>query len=111
MRFALNQAMAAAFDQADLILIPASPVAAFGVEGPLIDEIEGRVVGPQGAALFTGPFNMSGHPVVVVPMGEVDGAPTGMQIVARRHADALALAVAAAFERAHPWPLLAPDPA
>jgi aspartyl-tRNA(Asn)/glutamyl-tRNA(Gln) amidotransferase subunit A len=110
-RFALNQAMAAAFDQADLILIPASPVAAFGVEGPLIDEIEGRVVGPQGAALFTGPFNMSGHPVVVVPMGEVDGAPTGMQIVARRHADALALAVAAAFERAHPWPLLAPDPA
>ena len=42
-------------------------------------------------------------------MGMVDGAPTGMQIVARRHEDALALAAAAAFERAHPWPLLAPD--
>jgi aspartyl-tRNA(Asn)/glutamyl-tRNA(Gln) amidotransferase subunit A len=109
-RFALNQALAAAFDQADLILIPASPVAAFGAEGPLPSEIEGRVVGPQGAALFTGPFNMSGHPVVVVPMGPVDGAPTGVQIVARRHSDALALAVAAAYERAHPWPLLAPDP-
>jgi hypothetical protein len=32
-----------------------------------------------------------------------------MQIVARRHEDALALAAAAALERARPWPLLAPD--
>jgi Asp-tRNA(Asn)/Glu-tRNA(Gln) amidotransferase A subunit family amidase len=31
-----------------------------------------------------------------------------MQIVARRHDDALALAAAAAFEAARPWPRLAP---
>jgi aspartyl-tRNA(Asn)/glutamyl-tRNA(Gln) amidotransferase subunit A len=109
-RFDLNQAMARAFDQVDLILIPASPVPAFGCEGPLPTVVDGREIGPQACALFTGPFNMSGHPVVVVPMGSVDGAPTGMQIVARRHQDALALAVAAAFERAQPWPLLAPEP-
>ena len=109
-RYALNQEMARAFDEADLILIPCAPVPAFGCEGPLPTVVDGREVGPQAAALFTGPFNMSGHPVVVVPMGSVDGAPTGMQIVARRHQDALAIAVAAAFERAHPWPLLAPDP-
>jgi aspartyl-tRNA(Asn)/glutamyl-tRNA(Gln) amidotransferase subunit A len=108
-RFALNQAIAAAFDGADLILVPCSPVPAFGCEGPLPTVIDGREVGPQAAALFTGPFNMSGHPVVVVPMGIVDGAPTGVQIVARRHQDALALTAAAAFERAHPWPLLAPE--
>jgi aspartyl-tRNA(Asn)/glutamyl-tRNA(Gln) amidotransferase subunit A len=109
-RFELNQAMARAFDQVDLILIPASPVPAFGCEGPLPTVVDGREIGPQACALFTGPFNLSGHPVVVVPMGSVAGAPTGMQIVARRHQDALALAVAAAFERARPWPLLAPEP-
>lgn len=108
-RFQLNQEMARAFDQADVILIPASPVPAFGCEGPLPTVVDGRAVGPQACALFTGPFNMSGHPVVVVPMGSVDGAPTGMQIVTRRHQDALALAVAAAFERAQPWPALAPE--
>ena len=91
------------------MLIPTSPVPAFGCGGPLPTVVDGRDVGPQACALFTGPFNLSGHPVVSVPMGMVDGAPVGMQIVARRHEDALALAAAAAFERAHPWPLLAPD--
>ena len=108
-RFALNQELARAFAAVDLILIPASPVPAFGCAGPLPTVVDGREIGPQACALFTGPFNLSGHPVVVVPMGLVDGAPTGMQIVARRHEDALALAVAAAFERAHPWTLLAPE--
>ena len=108
-RFALNQELARAFDTADLLLLPCSPVPAFGCAGPLPTVVDGREVGPQACALFTGPFNVSGHPVVVVPMGMVDGAPTGMQIVARRHEDALALAAAAALERAHPWPQLAPE--
>lgn len=109
-RFALNQELARAFEVADVILVPASPVPAFGCEGPLPTVVDGREVGPQAAALFTGPFNLSNHPVVVVPMGLVDGAPTGLQIVCRRHQDALAIAVAAAYERARPWPLIAPDP-
>ena len=108
-RYALNQELARAFDDADLILTPTSPVPAFGCAGPLPTVVDGRDVGPQACALFTSPFNISGHPVVSVPMGLVDGAPVGMQIVARRHEDALALAAAAAFEAARPWPLLAPD--
>jgi Asp-tRNA(Asn)/Glu-tRNA(Gln) amidotransferase A subunit family amidase len=40
-------------------------------------------------------------------MGLVDGAPVGMQIIARRHEDGLALQVAARYEQARPWPLLA----
>jgi len=92
MRHALDLSLAAAFDEADLILIPTSPVPAFGCEGPLPTVVDGREVGPQAGAIFTGPFNMSGHPVVSVPMGMVDGAPVGMQIVARRHDDVLALA-------------------
>lgn len=107
-RHEITQRMADAFATVDLILIPASPVPAFGCEGPLPTVVDGREVGPQAGGLFTSPFNVSGHPVVVVPMGEVDGAPTGMQIVARRHEDGLALAVAAAYERVRPWPLCAP---
>ena len=110
-RYALNQELARAFGAADLLLLPTSPIPAFGCEGPLPTVVDGVEVGPQACALFTGPFNLSGHPVVSVPMGFVEGVPVGMQIVARRHQDALALAAAAAFELARPWPLLAPDPA
>jgi aspartyl-tRNA(Asn)/glutamyl-tRNA(Gln) amidotransferase subunit A len=107
-RYALNQEIAAAFDQADLLLLPTSPVPAFGCAGPLPTVVAGRDVGPQACALFTSPFNLSGHPAVSVPMGTVDGAPVGLQIVARRHDDLVALAAAARFEAAQPWPLLAP---
>ena len=108
-RVAINEVLAEAFDRADLLLLPTSPIPAFGCEGPLPTVVDGQEVGPQACALFTSPFNISGHPVVSVPMGMVDGAPVGMQIVARRHEDALAIAAAAAFEAAHPWPLLAPE--
>lgn len=109
MRHQLNQGLADVFAAADLLALPTSPVPAFGCAGPLPTVVDGREVGPAAAVLFTSPFNLSGHPVVSVPMGVVDGAPVGLQIVARRHADDLALAAAAAFEAAHPWPLLAPD--
>jgi aspartyl-tRNA(Asn)/glutamyl-tRNA(Gln) amidotransferase subunit A len=110
MRFTLNQRIADVFDAADLMLLPTSPVPAFGCAGPLPTVVDGKEVGPAAALLFTSPFNMSGHPVVSVPMGFVDEAPVGMQIVARRHDDHLALAAAAAFEAARPWPRIAPIP-
>lgn len=111
LRHALNQGIADVFDAADLLLLPTSPVPAFGCGGPLPEVVDGVEVGPAAAVLFTSPFNMSGHPVVSVPMGFVEGAPVGMQIVAPRHDDHVALAAAAAFESARPWPKLAPDPA
>jgi aspartyl-tRNA(Asn)/glutamyl-tRNA(Gln) amidotransferase subunit A len=107
-RHQLNLQLAAAFDEVDLLLLPTSPVPAFGAAGPVPTTVDGRDVGAAAAALFTGMFNFSGHPVVSVPAGIVDSCPVGMQIVARRHEDALALAAAAAYERAHPWPRLAP---
>jgi aspartyl-tRNA(Asn)/glutamyl-tRNA(Gln) amidotransferase subunit A len=107
-RHRLNTALAELFDQVDLLLIPTSPVPAFGAAGPVPTVVDGRDVGPTAAAAFTGPFNMSGNPSVSVPVGIVDGCPVGMQIVARRHDDALALAAAAAFERVRPWPVTAP---
>lgn len=107
-RHQLNTALASLFERVDLLLIPTSPVPAFGATGPVPTVVDGRDVGPTVGAAYTAPFNLSGNPSVSVPAGFAAGCPVGMQIVARRHEDALALAAAAAVERLRPWPLLAP---
>ena len=53
--------------------------------------------------------NIYGNPAVSIPAGMIDGLPVGMQVLAPHHADALLLDVALAFEREHPWPLVAPS--
>jgi len=52
--------------------------------------------------------NIYGNPAVSLPAGTVDGLPVGMQVLARHHEDALLFDVALAWEREHPWPLVAP---
>jgi len=107
-RWQICEALASAFDDVDVILLPTSPVPAFPARGPLPTVVDGREVGASACASFTAPFNFSGHPVVSVPMGMVDGAPVGLQIVTRRHEDALGIRIAAELERIRPWPTLAP---
>lgn len=53
--------------------------------------------------------NMYGNPAVSIPAGTVDGLPIGMQVLAPHHRDSVLFDVALAFEREHPWPLVAPD--
>jgi aspartyl-tRNA(Asn)/glutamyl-tRNA(Gln) amidotransferase subunit A len=107
MRHLIDMQLAELFADVDILLVPASPVPAFGVEGPIPTIVAGKDIGPAAPALFTAPFNLSGNPVVCVPAGLVDGVPVGMQIIARRHEDGLAMQVAARYERARPWQLLA----
>jgi aspartyl-tRNA(Asn)/glutamyl-tRNA(Gln) amidotransferase subunit A len=85
----------------DLLLTPAMPIAAFGA---------GREV-PEGATdprwpgwtPFTYPFNLTQQPAATVPCGFTsDNLPAGLQIVGPRHADALVLRAARAYEQAHP---------
>jgi amidase len=48
---------------------------------------------------YTTPFNVSGHPVVVVPAGRSkEGLPIGVQVVGRRWADEHLLAVASSMD-------------
>lgn len=107
-RNVLYERLAVAFDEVDLLLMPTAPVVAFGAEGPVPTSVGGREIGSHAAVTYTSPFNLSGHPAVSVPAGLVDGLPVGLQIVARRHEDTLALAAAAVLERVRPWPTLAP---
>ena len=44
---------------------------------------------------YTMPLNLTGHPVVVIPIGQTDtGLPIGMQIVGKRWQDMELLAIA-----------------
>ncbi len=56
---------------------------------------------------LTMPANLSGNPAISVPVDHVDGLPIGMQLIGRRHEDALLLDLARHIERERPWPLTA----
>jgi amidase/aspartyl-tRNA(Asn)/glutamyl-tRNA(Gln) amidotransferase subunit A len=56
----------------------------------------------------TAALNLTGHPGLSVPAGEIDGMPFGMQVIGPRGRDLWLLEVVDAWERAHPWPLMAP---
>jgi Asp-tRNA(Asn)/Glu-tRNA(Gln) amidotransferase A subunit family amidase len=81
-----------------------------GFEGWLADgtlPATGRVAGAEG--YNTGELNLSGHPSLSVPAGtSSNGIPFGLEINGPRYRDDLVLEVAAAWERAHPWPATAP---
>jgi Asp-tRNA(Asn)/Glu-tRNA(Gln) amidotransferase A subunit family amidase/ketopantoate reductase len=61
----------------------------------------------NGESRFTGPYNLTGHPAVSLPVPAA-GLPAGLQLAGRRGADAALLRVAAAAERLiaeqHPLP-------
>jgi aspartyl-tRNA(Asn)/glutamyl-tRNA(Gln) amidotransferase subunit A len=107
-RLRLVHELADLFDRVDVLLTPTVPTVAFAAKGPMPDVIDGeKLASPIHAVAFTYPFNMSGHPAISMPAGLVEGLPVGLQIVAQRGHDELALQVARAFEQAQPfsgWP-------
>jgi aspartyl-tRNA(Asn)/glutamyl-tRNA(Gln) amidotransferase subunit A len=102
-RARLSSWLADLFASRDLLLTPTMPVEAFDAEGPIPLEVDGVPLA-GGVIAFTAPFNLSGHPAATVRAGFSDaGLPVGLQIVAPRHADALALRAAFAYEQVRPW--------
>ena len=116
-RVDLNEQLADIFDQADFIFAATNPDIAFAAEGPMpttvgdVDLIAtygfDRAIGNNGA--LTIPANLGGQPAVSIPVGTVDGAPVGMQIIGRHHEEQLLLDLARIAERERPWPLVAPS--
>jgi len=90
-----------------VLLTPTVNACAWAPEGPLPNKAGG--VDDSWVALNTADFNFTGHPAVSVPLGlDEAGVPFGLQIVAPRCRDGLALGVAQAWERIKPWPPVAP---
>ena len=93
------------FEQYDVMLTPTVACLPFGIGRETVGEIAGRPVSFYGWAPFSAPFNMTGQPALSIPVARsADDLPIGLQIVGRRFADATVLALAAAYERAYPWP-------
>lgn len=96
-------------DGFDLLLTPA-----LGRDVPTIGELKeapddplGTVAGGFPLAWFTYPFNVTGHPAIVVPVvPPVDGErpPVAVQLVAAHGREDLLLGVAAQLEAAVGWP-------
>lgn len=62
-----------------------------------------------GSAIFTAPFNLTGHPAIAIPCGmSRDGIPIGLQLVGRRGGEADLVRLAYALEQATPWHAMHP---
>ena len=86
------------FRDYDVIATPATATTAFEI-GCRPHTIAGqRVARLWGAFPFAVPFNVSGHPAVVLPAGFVDGLPAAIQLVGRCGADRELLSLAEQLE-------------
>jgi len=82
----------------DLLLTPTLPISAFAAGADVPDGWHSPLW--TSWTPYTYPFNMTQQPAATVPCGLTrDGLPIGLQIVGPRHADALVLRVARAYER------------
>ncbi|MEW6278288.1 MAG: Asp-tRNA(Asn)/Glu-tRNA(Gln) amidotransferase subunit GatA [Candidatus Eremiobacterota bacterium] len=89
----LSQDFAAAFEQVDFILMPATPEPAFRI-GEKSDPLAMYL-----SDVYTVALNLVGLPGLVVPMAPVDGLPAGLQIVARAWDEARLLSLGHAFQQ------------
>jgi aspartyl-tRNA(Asn)/glutamyl-tRNA(Gln) amidotransferase subunit A len=98
------------FERYDLLLTPTLPCEAFPVGQANPDTVAGRPTTYLSWTAFTYPFNLTGSPAATVPAGfTANGLPVGLQIIGRRHEDALVMSASAAFEEARPWAQIRPD--
>jgi Asp-tRNA(Asn)/Glu-tRNA(Gln) amidotransferase A subunit family amidase len=103
--------VAARFDEVlgagTVLVTPTANVQSWAPEGPLPSRL-GELDDPT-IAVNTPDLNLTGHPAVSVPLGRDEaGVPFGLQVVAPRFEDGLALGLAAELERLRPWPTVAP---
>ena len=107
-RVDLNAAMAAMFDEVDIVLGATNPSTAFAAEGRLPNVFGGREGTPGNNGALTAPSNIYGNPAIALPAGEAsDGLPVSLQALAPHHREDLLLDLALVWERTRPWSLTA----
>ncbi|HZU75021.1 MAG TPA: amidase family protein [Acidimicrobiales bacterium] len=108
-RTRLDAEWAEVFADVDVVITPTTAVPAFDAAGRMPRSIGGVDVDPVMAVPFTMVANLCWNPAVSLPAGLTSGGlPVGLQVIARRHHDHVALRLARIFEEARPWPRLAP---
>jgi aspartyl-tRNA(Asn)/glutamyl-tRNA(Gln) amidotransferase subunit A len=87
------------FQQIDVLALPVCPV--LTSEAARASRAQPHTGGP---AVYTAPFNLTGHPALAVPCGvSAGGIPIGLQLVGRAGGEADLLRLAHAYEQATPW--------
>lgn len=99
---ALKHRLDGLFSRCDALLMPATAALPWPAEESHPPIIGGRPAGPRGHAIFTGFVNAAGLPAIALPWGEVDGLPTGFQLVAPAGRDEWLLALSRQIERSAP---------
>jgi aspartyl-tRNA(Asn)/glutamyl-tRNA(Gln) amidotransferase subunit A len=98
-RETLRHQLLGALESADVLLLPTAPSGAFAL-GERVDDPLAMYL----SDVYTTPASLAGIPALSVPSGrDRRGLPLGLQILARPFAEATALRVGRAFERAVGW--------
>jgi aspartyl-tRNA(Asn)/glutamyl-tRNA(Gln) amidotransferase subunit A len=105
-RTLISRDFAAAFENADLLVSPATPTVAFP-----IGERANDPLAMYAADLCTLPASLAGLPAISVPSGLSEGLPVGLQVMAPALADDRCYRVAAAVEADRGHPLIEEAPA
>ncbi|GKT52192.1 amidase [Colletotrichum spaethianum] len=102
--FQLRAAYDAAFAQVDVLVTPCAPTVSKPHPDPGASILE-RLKPAIGLTSNTCPFNITGHPAMSVPCGEIPlterpgvKMPVGMQVVGRRWVDEMVMKAAIVFE-------------
>src|SRR5262249_31777323 len=94
----------AAFEHVDVVAMPTSPTAAFGLGERASDPLQMYL-----ADIFTVSANLAGLPAISIPSGATAaGLPIGLQLTGRAFDEATVLRIADAFERDSGWPSRTP---
>jgi aspartyl-tRNA(Asn)/glutamyl-tRNA(Gln) amidotransferase subunit A len=98
LRRRLRDELRSAFEEVDVLAVPAVPLVAPRVGQPRVRWRTSQE--PVDAALvrFTAPFNLTGAPALAVPCGLSHGLPVGIQLVGRWNDEATVLAAGQAVE-------------
>ncbi|MDE3108753.1 MAG: amidase [Acidobacteriota bacterium] len=107
----VEAAFDAAFESADAIVAPSTPIAAAKI-GDTAVRVAGKRESSVRAELLrmTRPVNVSGHPAVSIPCGFTPaGLPVGLQLIGPKWGEAKLLAIALAYEDATDWRALHPE--
>jgi amidase len=93
------------FDDYEVLLCPVTVGAAIPhcFPGTPVSVDDSSVTYLMGGVAYTAPFNLTGNPAAVLPVGRsADGLPLGVQVVGRRWDDMRVLAIAEAIDRFQP---------
>jgi amidase len=95
---ALRRAYDDALREADVLVMPTTPMKARPLPAPGASVVE-RIARAMEGIANTSPFNVTGHPALSVPCGSSDGLPVGMMLVGRHGEDGTVLRAGHAHEQ------------